>query len=227
MNRALVGAFALSLGMALMPVDGSGQGLADFDYENLSLRGFSLEGGYIWPTRVDPTYTLGMRLDLGYLGPGLRIVPGISYWSSRMKAGEVAELEAKVDELILGEIPPTPGWTGTDLGIINWSDLVLSLDGHFVWAIPLDLLSYVGGGISAHIMNGEGAAIAGTFVEDLLDTVTAGINFHAGLEYPWSDWLRMYGTARYEILEDLRYSELRAGVQIMVGSSMPQEERAR
>ena len=227
MKGTLAGALALSLGMALMPSSGSGQELADFDYENLAFRGFSLEGGYLWPTRVDPTYSMGLRLDLGYLGPGLRIVPGISYWSSRMNASEVAELEDKVDALILGEVAPSPSWMGTNLGIIDWSDLVLSLDGHFVWAIPFDLLSYAGAGISAHIMNGEGAAISGTFVEDLLDTVTAGINVHAGLEYPLSDWFRMYGMARYEILEDLRYTELRMGGQIMVGPSMPEEDRSR
>ena len=227
MKGTLAGALALSLGMALMPSNASGQELADFDYENLAFRGFSLEGGYLWPTRVDPTYSMGLRLDLGYLGPGLRIVPGISYWSSSMNASEVAELEDKVNALILGEVAPSPSWMGTNLGIIDWSDLVLSLDGHFVWAIPFDLLSYAGAGVSAHIMNGEGAAISGTFVEDLLDTVTAGINVHAGLEYPFSDWFRFYGMARYEILEDLRYTELRMGGQIMVGPSMPEEDRSR
>ena len=39
-------------------------------------------------------------MDLGYLGPGLRIIPGISYWSSTMKEGEVAELETKIRDLV-------------------------------------------------------------------------------------------------------------------------------
>jgi len=106
MKGILVGALALSFGLALTPLAASGQELADFDYENLSFRGFSLESGRIWPTRVDPTQTLGIRLDMGYLGPGLRIVPGVSYWSSRMKASEVEDLEAKVNNLILGEVAP-------------------------------------------------------------------------------------------------------------------------
>jgi hypothetical protein len=138
----------------------------------------------------------------------------------------VAALEAKVDELILDQVEPGPGWTGTDLGGIDWSDLVLSLDAHLVWAIPFDLLSFAGAGISAHIMNGEGTVISGTFVEDLLDTVSPGFNLHAGLEYPLSNRLRMYGEGRYEILEDLRYPELRFGGQIMVGPSVPGETRA-
>jgi hypothetical protein len=219
MKGILVGALALSLGMALMPVHSSGQELADFDYEHLSFRGFSLEGGYIWPTKVDPTYTLGIRVDMGYLGPGLRIVPGVSYWSSTMKDEEVQEFEDNIRELA--------GGPAVELGAIDQSDLVLSLDSHFVWSVPFGVLSYVGGGLSAHIMNGDGAAINGTFVEDLLDTVKPGINVHGGLEYPLFSWMRLYGTARYEMMEDLRYPELRMGGQITVGRSMPEEERVR
>jgi hypothetical protein len=222
MKGTLAGILAFTLGLALFPVGISGQSLEDFDYEYLSFRGFSLEGGHIWPTRVDPAYTVGIRVDMGYLGPGLRIVPGITYWSSTMKQGEVSKLETKIRDLVYG--PGSPEEV-PDLGTIDWSDLALSLDGHFVWSIPFDLLSYVGMGVSAHIMNGEGDAISGTFVEDLLDRVAAGLNFHAGLEYPVSDLFRLYGVGRYELMEDLRYTELRVGGQIMVGASAPGEGR--
>ena len=224
MKGPLVGTMALATALAFLPGNLSGQGLADFDYENLSFRGFSLEGGYIWPDRVDQTYTVGARVDLGYLGPGLRLVPGITYWSSTMKTGEVAELESKIQDLVFGS---AAGVLPPDLGEIEWSDLAISLDGHFVWAIPFDLLSFAGAGITAHIMNGEGAAISGTFVEDLLDSVAAGFNVHAGLEYPFSDFLRFYGLGRYELMEDLRYGELRMGAQIMVGPSAPGEQGSR
>jgi len=222
MKGIFAGTLALAVGLSILPAEGSGQSLEDFDYEYLSFRGFSLEGGRIWPTRVDPTYSVGVRVDMGYLGPGLRIVPGISYWSSTMKRGEVARLETRIRDLVFG---PGSAEEAPDLGQIDWSDLALTLDGHFVWGIPFDLLSYVGMGVSAHIMNGKGSAISGTFVEDLLDRVAAGLNFHAGLEYPLSDLFRLYGVARYEIMEDLRYSEFRVGGQIMVGPSAPGESR--
>lgn len=222
MKGTLAGFLALALALWICPLEASGQSLEDFDYEYLTFRGFSLEGGRIWPTRVDPTYSVGVRVDMGYLGPGLRIVPGVTYWSSTMKQGEVTRLENRIKDLVYGpgspEEPP-------NLGRIEWSDLALSLDGHFVWAIPYDLLSYVGLGVSAHVMNGKGSAISDTFVEDLLDRVAAGLNFHAGLEYPFSDRFRLYGLARYEIMEDLRYTELRMGGQIMVGPSAPGEGR--
>ncbi len=229
-RRRSPGAGALIVAAGLLATAGGASAqtsLADYDYENLSFRGFSLETGYIWPTKVDATYTVGARVDLGYLGPGIRIVPGVAYWSSTMKGSEVATLERKVDELILGEIGPGTGFTGVDLGTIDWSDFILSLDGHFVWAVPFDLLTFAGAGVSAHVLNGEGRAIAGTFVEDLLDAVKAGVNVHAGVEYPLADRFRFYGEGRYELLEDLRYMELRIGAQIMLTGPAPGEARSR
>jgi hypothetical protein len=214
--------------IALFARGGMGQALEEFDYEDLAFRGFSLETGYIFPNRVDATYTLGGRIDLGYLGPGLRIVPGVSYWSSAMKGSEIRELERKLEDLVKSTDPTS----STDpqvppLGPIDWSDFVLSLDGHFVWSLPSSLLSFAGVGVSAHILNGEGQAIDGTFIEDLLDTITAGFNVHGGLEYPLTDQFRLYGVARYEVMQDLRYPELRVGMQMMLVSPAPGEERTR
>jgi hypothetical protein len=218
----------LGLGLFLFAGEVNAQtSLADYDYENLSFRGFSLEWGYLWPSRAESTYSLGTRVDLGYLGPGIRLIPGLSYWSSTMKDSEVRDLERNVDDLIRGQIDPGTEFTGVDLGTIDWSDFILSLDAHFVWSIPFDLLSFAGGGVSLHIMNGDGDAIAGTFVEDLLDSVKPGFNFHGGLEYPLADAFRLYAAARYELTEDIRYPELRIGGQIMLAAPASGEERSR
>jgi len=222
-----VGAFSLGLGLLFGAQGASAQSsLADYDYENLSFRGFSLETGYIWPTTAEPTYTIGTRIDLGYLGPGLRLVPGVSYWSSTMSNSEVRRFERNLDDLIESEIPPGSEFNGVNLGTIDWSDFIVSMDGHFVWSIPMNLLSYAGAGLSLHFMNGEGEAITGTFVEDLLDSVKPGFNVHGGLEYPVGDGFRLYGLARYEIMENLRYLELRLGGQIMLTDPAPGERRS-
>ncbi len=215
-----VGLASLSAGTA--PV--GAQGLADFDYENLSFRGIGLEAGFLFPTRVESTQSVGLRLDLGYLGPGVRIIPGLSYWSSSFKSGEVQELEDRVGELIGSQTDGVP--PSVDLGVIDWRDLVLSLDAQMVWQVPLGVLTYAGAGISAHMLNGSGAAIDGTFVEDLLDSVTAGFNLHSGLEIPMGR-LRPYLMGRYEVTGDVQYLEIRIGGQLMFGASAPGEERSR
>ncbi len=222
----LTAAAAIALAAAtLAPSATAAQDLADFDYENLSFRGFGPEWGYIWPSRVEPTQTVGIRMDLGYLGPGLRIVPGLTYWKSDFKASEIHELEDRVASLIVAQTDgPAPT---VDLGSISWSDIALSLDGQIVWRVPYDVLTFLGVGAAVHLLNGDGSAINGTFVEDLLDSVTAGFNMHAGLEYPVWPKVRVNGQARYEVMGDLQYFGVRAGVQFMLGPSVPGEERAR
>jgi len=221
-GTATVGMLA---GMLLAASAGSGQDLADFDYENLSFRGFGAEWGYIWPDRVEPTQSFGARMDLGYLGPGLRIVPSVHYWSSRFKASEVRELEDRVQSLIVSQIDvPAPT---VDLGVIDWSDLELAVDAQVVWRIPYGVLSFMGLGAGAHMLNGAGPAIDGTFIEDLLDSVSAGFNVHGGLEVPVVDRFRLHGQARYEMLGDLRYTQVRLGGQFMIGAPAPGEERRR
>ena len=214
---------ALALVVALVVAGPAGaQGLADFDYENLSFRGIGFEVGRIVPSRVEDATSVGLRLDLGYLGPGVRILPGISYWSSSFKGSEVTELEERVASLVAEQTgEPAPA---IDLGVIDWRDVVLSLDAQVVWQVPYGLLTYAGAGISAHMLDGRGAAIDDTFIEDLLDSVTAGFNVHTGLEVPLNRF-RPYLTGRYEVTGDVQYFELRVGGQIMFGPAAPGEER--
>lgn len=219
-GTALAGAALVGAALLLSPAAAEAQrpGLADYDYENLHFRGVGFQVGHLWGSRVEATPTYGARMDMGFLGPGLRLVPSLTFWSSRLQPGEVQDFERRLEELVAREQPPGSPPPDIDLGVIDWSDIVLALDGHLVWTVPLDLLTYAGLGVSAHLMNGEGESIDGTFVEDLLDSITAGFNAHAGIEYPLRDRFRLYGEARGELTGDLQYVEVRIGGQIMVGA---------
>lgn len=212
---------AAALLLAAGPV--AGQGLADYDYDQLTLRGIGFEGGYLFPDKVEDTPQYGMRFDLGYLGPGLRLLPRVAYFSSTMTDAEVAKLESRVAQLVFEQNPLAPVPT-VDLGIVDWSAVTIGLDGQFVWRVPFGVLTYLGAGFAAHFQNGDGDAIAGTFVEDLLDSTVAGANIHAGLEIPVTRMMRVYGDARYEFLGDLRFPAVRAGIQLMITGPAPGEE---
>jgi hypothetical protein len=187
----------------------SGQNLADYDYENLSFRGIGLEAGIAFPSRVETTPTINVRFDLGFLGPGFRLAPTLSYWRSDFKAEEVAELEDRLEELV---VDTDPGATPTvDLGVLRWSDVVMSVDGQYVWNGSPELEVFVGTGFSAHLMNGSGQAIQDTFVEDLLDRVTLGVNAHLGVALVTAPEFQLTGQLRYEVLDDLSYPEVRFG----------------
>ena len=202
---------------------GAAQDVADIDYENLSFRGIGLEVGYLWPDRVEPTESYGIRFDLGYAGPGLRIVPSVGFWRSRLESGEVARFEERLQDLVADQndgVRPE-----IDLGTIRYTDISLGLDGHVVWELPLDLLTFGGLGLTAHIVNGDGDLVNGTFIEDLLDSLEPGFNLHLGAEYPITDRMRLYTVGRYEVMPDLRYFHIRAGWQFMIGPNAPGEGR--
>jgi len=218
-GAALVSAIVL----AGLPAPAAAQDLADLDYEHLEFRGIGFDAGYLFPTRVEETESYSIRLDLGYLGPGLRIVPSFTYWSSPFQASEVTTLEDRVASLVsrqTGSLPPS-----VDLGTIEWTDYSLGLDAHVVWAVPLNVLTFAGFGVSAHVLDGSGAAIEGTFIEDLLDSVSAGFNLHLGLEYPVTDRFRIQSPGRYEIIQYMQYFQLRLGGHFLWGNLVPGEER--
>ena len=193
------------------------QELADYDYENLYLRGVMLDVGYMTASRVESTATFGGRVDLGLLGPGVRVTAGFNRWSSFLVGSEVRRLEERLEELIYEQ---TDGEVDIpiDLGRISWSDVALHADAHVMWAIPFGMFTYAGLGGSAHFLRGGGEAIRGTFVEDLLDSVRAGLNVHAGLEVPLHQRFVVVGETRFEFLENLRYLQFRVGGQLNIGS---------
>ncbi len=224
MRVVVAATVAGALGTSAAPHGAQAQELADYDYENLSFRGVSFDVGYLYADNVANTQTLGVRFDLGFLGPGFRLMPGVTYWESTLAQTEVTQFESRLGTLTTeqgGTVPPS----GFDLGVIDRSDIIMSLDGHYVWAVPLNLFFSAGVGLSAHFLNGSGAAIDDTFVEDLLDSVSAGFNIHAGLEYPITDRVRISGGSKVEVLGDLNYVEFRGGLTFIWGGLVQDEAR--
>jgi hypothetical protein len=207
----------MMVGALIVPRAVRAQELADYDYENLTFRGIGFDIGYIWPSKVSPTTLYSLRLDLGFLGPAVRIAPSISYWSSQFRMSELDRLADRLNRL-----PPLQEQgveiTAADLGRVEWSDLSLSLDAHFVWTAPLDIISFLGVGASVHALNGRGIAIADTFIEDLLDSTTAGLAVMGGAEVQLIPRLRAYGEVRYTLVSDVRYPSVRLGAALMLPS---------
>jgi hypothetical protein len=195
--------------------DAKAQTLADYDYENLTFRGIGVDYGMIWPSKVDRTNAYSLRLDLGFLGPGVRVSPSVTYWSSDFKTSELNRLAAQINALPKLQNSSAPV-TANDLGQIKWSDLSIGVDAHILWTTPLGIYTYVGAGGAVHVMNGQGQFIQNTFVEDLLDSVSAGVALMAGLEGQVAPRLRLYGEARYTVASDIRYPGFRVGAALML-----------
>jgi hypothetical protein len=197
------------------PAAAGAQTLADYDYENLTFRGVGADYGYVWPSKVQATPTYSIRLDLGYLGPGVRITPMLSYWSSDMRGTELDRLAEQISRLpTLQQQGVTV--TAADLGDITWSDLTVGVDMNMLWTTPVGIMTFIGVGASLHALNGHGDFIENTFVEDLLDSTAAGVAVMAGLEYQPVARLRFYGEARYTLVTDIRYPGIRVGASLML-----------
>lgn len=195
------------LALPASPALARAQALEDYDYENLEFRGVGFEVGAMRPSRVEPALVLGVRADLGYLGPNVRIVPRASFWSSRLRDEQVSELRDNLLGLCRDQ--------GTDclaeLGEIRVSDLALGADAHYTFETALAATPYAGLGASLHLLNGRGDVINGTFVEDLLDAIAPGVDLVGGVELPLGGSLRLFAEARGTVSSDVQYVGASAG----------------
>lgn len=201
----LAGAAALALAI---PGAARAQDMADYDYENLVLSGVGAFVSQIFPSRSEPTLGLNVRVDLGLLGPNVRITPGLTFWSTRLRDSEVERMEERIEAACDRGGVPCPG---VDLGDVEISDLSIDVDGHFLWATDYVVEPYAGVGVSLHLLNGRGDFIEDTFVEELLDAIAPGFNVVGGLEFPITENLRVLGEARGVLTGNIRYISLGVG----------------
>ncbi len=198
---------AAALVLAL-PGAARAQGMADYDYENLVLSGVGAHVAQIFPSRSEPTLGLNVRVDLGLLGPNVRISPGLTFWSTRLRDSEVNRMERRIEDACDRAGSPCPG---VDLGDVEISDFSLDVDAHYLWATDYAVEPYAGVGVSLHLLNGRGDFIDDTFVEELLDAIAPGFNLVGGLEFPVTESLRVLGEARGVLTGNVRYISLGVG----------------
>src|SRR6266540_1016613 len=85
----------------------------------------------------------------------------------------------------------------------------------------------LGPGVSIHLRNGGGAAINGTFVEDALDVITAGLNGTMGFEFNLSRMWRFSIDGRGMLSSGLKTVSLRTGIMYRFRESREQGARSR
>lgn len=174
--------------LALLATPMAGQGVLDaFSYEGLRVAGIGFEGGVLVADRLEREGTFGLRVDLGYFAPNVRPLVGFSYFRSRYTADRIAEFEARLAGVVTD---PTGDFT-IDVGAVELSDLSLEADLQAIAGAAGPVSPYAGLGVGVHLRDATGAAIAGTFVEDALETMAATLNLTAGLEVALSRSLRL------------------------------------
>lgn len=194
----------------------SAQGvLNQFSYDNLRLSGIQLDAGPLGSSDLTGAVVAGLRLDYGMIAPRVRVLLGLSYFRSEFDAQARARFEQRIRQFV---IDPA-GDDTIRVGRIFWSDITGDLD--LQYAIPQGrgVTAYVGLGASVHLRNGTGAAIKGTFVEDALDEVAAGLNASIGAEFSLSKAWRFTLDGRGVISSGLSTVSLRSGIMYRLGAA--------
>jgi len=199
---------AIAALLLALPAAARAQDAADYDYENLVLSGVGVHVSEIFPSRSEPALALNVRVDLGLLGPNVRITPGLTFWSTQLRDSEVERMEDRIEASCDNSGVSCPG---VELGEVEISDFSLDVDAHFLWATEYAIEPYAGAGVSLHLLNGRGDFIEDTFVEELLDAIAPGFNLVGGLEFPITDNLRVLGEARGVLTGNIRYISLGVG----------------
>ncbi len=180
---------------------------SQFSYENLKPSALQFDFGPLGGNNIRGTFTGGLRLDYGFIAPHVRVLLGVSYFkadfSSAARDRFVQRLRSIVND-------PDSNYT-IDLGRMTWSDVTGDLDLQWVLPQSRSVTSYIGIGLGAHIRHGSGAAINGTFVQDALNEVTAGLNGTIGTEFGAKHW-RFTLDGRGVFSSGLSTVSLRAGV---------------
>ena len=185
----------------------SAQGvLSQFSYENLKPSALQFDIGPLGGTNVRGALTGGVRMDYGPIAPHIRVLLGLSYFKADFSSTAEARFAQRLDSVV----NPTRKDT-IDLGRITWSDVTGDVDLQYVLPQGRGVTAYMGIGIGAHIRHGSGPAINGTFVQDALNEITAGLNGTIGAEVGARHW-RVTFDARGVLSSGLSTVSLRTGV---------------
>jgi hypothetical protein len=205
-----LGVLGVAVAAAAAPPPLRAQGFWEqFTYEGLRLSGIGVEGGGLIGDRVQAAPSIGVRVEYGRVAPRVAIVLGFSYMRSDFHASEVTEFERRLRGVV---DDPTDDFT-IDVGTITWSDYRAGLDFRYIFT-EQRVRPYVAVGLGIHVWDGDGAAIQGTFVEDALDTIAAGVAGAVGILAGVSRNLDFTAELRGEVTSELRTVRAHAGFML-------------
>lgn len=196
----------LSIGPTVRPSDAQGV-LNQFSYDNLRLSGIQFDIGVLGATELTGATVGGIRVDYGRIAPRVRLMLGLSYFKSQFGNEARARFEQRLDGIVN---PGTPD--SINVGRIRLSDIIGDIDFQYVFPQGRGINAYIGTGVSIHARNGSGTAINGTFVEDALDVITAGLNGTIGFEFNLSNAWRFTLDGRGVLSSGLKTASLRTGI---------------
>ena len=187
--------------------------LEQFSYDNLKPSALQLDIGPLGGSNIRGTLAGGLRLDYGLIAPHVRVLLGLSYYKADFSSEARARFEQRLRSVVND---PDSNFT-INLGRITWSDVTGDVDLQYILPQSRTVTAYLGIGIGAHLRHGSGAAINGTFVQDALNEITAGLNGTIGTEIGAGNW-RVTVEGRGVLSSGVSTASLRTGVAYRWGA---------
>jgi len=194
---------ALTVGALFGAGDVAAQNLEEYDYANLGFRAIGVDVVWVNAKDAKGTVGFGVRADLGFLGPSVRVVPRFAFWQADIEDQAVDKLERNLEALC---VPPD---CNIELGEMQRDYWVVGLD--LQWTLANRTLApYLGAGADLYILNDSGQAIDGTFLGDVV--VTAGLSGVGGLQFDPGKHMRLYADVRGTLVTSASNVAVYAGV---------------
>jgi hypothetical protein len=173
--------------------------------DRLRLSSLSVAAGPVKPSKMHATQVYAIQADYGEIAPRWRVGFSIAYWGSRYTDAVVQTLADSLRHLV---VDPARDDT-LQLGRVTVSDLAVGMD--MRWSPRTGALRpYVAGGLLAHVLNAEGRLINGTFLENALDNIAAGVAAAVGVDVTLARHLGLGLEARYDLTSGVRFGSMRA-----------------
>ena len=210
MNRCSERSTSLCLALAaliVIPVRADAQGLFErLNLDKLKLTAMGTSYGAIQPSQMEPTQAYSIHADYGEIADRWRVVFTATYWGTHYRENIVRDFADS-----LGRSVDDPEGNAEIIAAgIAVSDIAVG--GDIRWMAPMRYVRfkpYLGGALSFHVLNAEGKLIQGTFMEQALDNIAAGVAGVAGMDVVVFSHMSVGVQARYDLLSGIRYSSLR------------------
>ena len=195
------------LGAASAQEEGRGGSLFErLNLDRLQLTALGGSIGAVSPTQTEPTQAYSVHADYGEIVPKWRVVFTGTYWGSQYKDEVIRTFTDSLRRVI---IDPS-GDDTLRVGEIDVSDIAIGVDLRWFPRNDPVLRPYIGGGLMTHVINAEGPAINGTFVERALDYITFGLAATAGVDLTLLRHFSVGMQGRFDMLSGVRFASLRA-----------------
>ena len=189
---------------ALVEPAGAQEGsvLERLNLDRLQLAALGIGSGAVRPAQLVTTNVFELHSDYGAIAENWHVVFTVSYWESRYQDNVV---QGFVEQIRKSTNPPSQVLPSE----VSVSDIALGAEGRWKPRPSSFLRPYLGLGLAAHVINTEGDLIDGTFVENALDYITAGVSGSTGIDVQLLEHFTLGAQARYDLLSGIRFGSVR------------------